>query len=262
MGLLPFYTLQIKLDRHKKKEHDPDKGLPQCSLCPEALRVNHMEDHHGSKKYQCQGCSYGSQTSNDVRTHESRFHPELAREKCPDCSTVILKRDMNRHKKHHHDPSLPYACDECNYRGSTKGSIVHHKRLMHHIGDRYECPKCGKTYADQTYLDYHVKTHCSKRDRAFECPNNCGKAFGDDRELGNHATKHCSKRNKPVNSIILPADEEESSGPGQLDQRALVLSACKEREVLAVTSERQLDEFSASVLSIHAARHGLNMKSK
>ena len=61
---------------------------------------------------------------------------------------------------------MPFECDECQYRSGTAASIVQHKRICHHIGERVECYKgCGKTFADRDYMTWHAIKHCANKDK-------------------------------------------------------------------------------------------------
>ena len=145
---------KFKVRGHKKMKHKETSHLrvggvdyDQCSLCPEPNTKHHMKRNHDeglefSCTYDKDNCSFKSCSEKVVQKHASKFHPGAqVKVQCELCPCKFIPGNMSRHMKDHHDPSLPFECDECQYRSGTAASIVQHKRICHHVGERVECYK-------------------------------------------------------------------------------------------------------------------------
>jgi len=123
------------------------------------------------KPFKCSECDYRALTEASVNRHYQANHIEKNVEKtvyttkvqCPKCPTVLTgKVSFEMHQKIHHDPSLPFACDVCEYRAVTENSIKHHKSYYHSDKERMPCTNagCEKTFTDPQYARRHAKRYC------------------------------------------------------------------------------------------------------
>jgi len=82
--------------------------------------------------------------------------------KCHSCPQVMCKTVLRKHLVEHHSPELPLGCDLCNYRALTKASIKLHTGQWHNAHAKtLPCTYgCGKYFADQWLVKYHVRRNC------------------------------------------------------------------------------------------------------
>merc|ERR1719489_543683 len=74
---------------------------------------------------------------------------------------MISKDKMTAHHKRVHDEKLPFACQECGYRGLTEFSLQSHVSRYHSKKERILCEAgCGSTFSQMMSMRWHLKRYC------------------------------------------------------------------------------------------------------
>ena len=176
------------LVKHIEKEHEEDvKDCPRCNdrLQDETLS-EHMINVHGASNqrvvldtdHQCPVCQENFVSNLAVKRHIKRAHGNEAKVACPECSSMVT--DLNTHLKSHQEKK--FSCDVCGKKYRTKFDLKTHTNAVHlkvletcphckrqtanlnkHIygnhTNQFSCTVCGKLFARQTQLNYHMKAH-------------------------------------------------------------------------------------------------------
>ena len=180
-GIKPFvcsecdmaYHSPLSLRHHKNNFHMKAKPKVNCPICPEVLKCHksrspeetiekHKQYHHSGKEtVQCDQCPFGSKVEKEVEAHISRCH-ESNLMQCDKCPSMVVRTRMKRHQIKHHDPKVPFECDQCQFRGMSQSSIISHKG-RYHKAERIPCGNgCGQTFAQTMTMRWHMKRFCPK----------------------------------------------------------------------------------------------------
>jgi uncharacterized Zn-finger protein len=62
--------------------------------------------------------------------------------------------DMKRHTDNH--KGIRYPCELCEYKATTKSTLLKHVRAVHENRREAECPMCGKKFTQGTTCVVHV----------------------------------------------------------------------------------------------------------
>jgi len=115
------------LERHTKKFHTGKKGPKvMCDICN--TEVSDLKTHiksHEEKKFQCEKCPKRYRTKFDLKTHMKSVHLSI-KEPCPHCGRLTANLSKHIYGNHMHE---------------------------------FPCEICGKVFARQTQLNYHLKAH-------------------------------------------------------------------------------------------------------
>lgn len=120
------FVSSLALKRHKKKEHTEESLKTDCTECSAAVTDmnTHMKSHE-EKKFCCEHCSKRYRTKFDLKTHMNSVHLKVF-STCPHCGRQTA--NLNKHIYGNHTNEFP-------------------------------CNICGKRFARQTQLNYHIKAH-------------------------------------------------------------------------------------------------------
>lgn len=121
---------------------------------------------------------------------------------CKYCgSSFSRRRDLTLHERRH-TGEKPYACDKCEFRCNTAGSLRMHTVRRHEDPNLYRthvCEICGKSFHAAYILKEHILTHSDIK--RYTC-DICGRQLRNDscyrRHMMNiHGQKiscdHCNK---------------------------------------------------------------------
>jgi len=115
------------LERHIKRLHTEKEGPKEfCYVCITYVRdlKMHMKSHE-EKKFQCEKCPKRYRTKFDLKTHVKSVHLGV-KEPCPHCGKMTANLKKHVYGNHMHE---------------------------------FPCEICGKVFARQTQLNYHLRAH-------------------------------------------------------------------------------------------------------
>ncbi|CAG9863453.1 unnamed protein product [Phyllotreta striolata] len=173
-GLLPHMSL------HKESF--------QCNVCIDGTLYNsdlflaHFMKHH---RYQCPYCGKsfnrtGTLTSH-IKTHSS-FRYYCSAEGCTKSfpTSWTLKKHEGIHSNH-----AAYVCNECNLEFKTYDTYMYHQKK--HMGKKFLCMCCGRTFMQSVHLKYHMQQHTGIKQ--FKC-DACVKSYTSSSQLKKHKKRH------------------------------------------------------------------------
>ena len=72
-------------------------------------------------------CEFRAASADVLNKHKEIYHG-CEKEKgpllqCPKCPQMLTHRCIAKHEREHHDPNLPFSCDQCSYRALFLHSI-------------------------------------------------------------------------------------------------------------------------------------------
>ena len=147
----------------------------QCNICPKKYSTKqdlerHIESKHTSvnqipeeKSYFCKLCLYRTDSQGKLDKH-AKSHWSKKRYICHLCSKSLASfKNLSRHLLYHSNPATAYhKCTNCSFYSPNKAGLVKHLRDSHNVFEKYECPLCKKTLANQKNLNIHLKFHSRK----------------------------------------------------------------------------------------------------
>ncbi|XP_050415179.1 zinc finger protein 41 [Patella vulgata] len=173
-----------KLHEHTSELHQIDI---QCVICYENFLTNedltrHMTDHVNNKTaLACKVCGKYYRSRYNLNVHMKSHSGEKPFE-CSHCDQAFARRMyLFRHIETKHTAHMPYHCALCDVSFKTILQLRNHvKRKVHQqnqnnenpknetLDKNYVCPHCSKTFAQQTYLTIHLRTHSTQK--KYFCP--------------------------------------------------------------------------------------------
>ena len=121
---------------------------------------------------------------NNLKSNEELKNEMRKAYVCQRCGRgFAYPRGLYRHKKYTCDVEAKFTCDLCSYKSKYKSDVITHMRNIHlkkkqHVENtdvnqkklesRHECNKCGRSYAHQKSLIFHIRHVCGV-ERKFEC---------------------------------------------------------------------------------------------
>ena len=106
--------------------------------------ARHLLMHSGEKPYHCteSGCPYQTRTQSELTTHIKKHSGDLAYCDIEGCSfSIVLHKNVARHKSTVHSTERPFKCDLCCYRGKTKDDMYQHSTT--HSEKTFKCDLWG-----------------------------------------------------------------------------------------------------------------------
>ena len=77
---------------------------------------------------------------------------------CQECITVLAGfNELDIHMQSKHE-GINYICDQCEYKGESKGKLYLHKEIKHDRAHFY-CDKCNYSYSNNSNLLIHKRTN-------------------------------------------------------------------------------------------------------
>ncbi|XP_040006146.1 uncharacterized protein LOC120802417 isoform X2 [Xiphias gladius] len=191
-SLRPYSDSQVSgLVQHIRKEHliqepsplpskEPGKGsvLPQVNTETSTLQ---MRGTTNAFEYCGKVFRDVSTRNSDIKTHTLPFH-------CDKCEKKYSSRASLKVHRRIHTGETPYLCPHCGRGFRSSYNLGLHVRI--HTGDRrYKCKVCGKTSIQ--HLARHMRMH--RGEKNYLCTE-CGKAFLSSGELRLHMRFHTGER--------------------------------------------------------------------
>lgn len=208
---------------------DLEKELPfECSVsdCPHRVKTKvllkkHEEGHLKQKRLACYYCNWSANRLDFLDLH-MKFHDQYKEIRDQFREKVFLK-DAALGKKET-DPSLGFACDECDLAFKRSDHLQSHK-IKHSNEKQFECRRCGEAFKRGLDLGAHQNS-CDKRVRKCD---ECGETFKNKRRLRRHLKKdhvpECKECGVQVNSrrglllhVHYKHPKEKESHPNDIDR--------------------------------------------
>ncbi len=241
-----FLTRDLLMSHIRNVHADPnaenksDTKSWKCRFCenvydrPLSL-AKHAATHAGFKKYHCKEpyCDYGAHDKTTLLGHVRRYHTHDLPYICQHCGLKFeLSVTLNRHirRKHPHilapikrapfrqlpktkREKLKIPCKNkgiftCHYCAKTYSySFALHEHIRtHHLGIRYPCAECNRTFSSKASRADHIKSLHSKI-TPFKCVR-CGQCFA----LRNMLRKH---QNRIRRCAPLPTGQQDEETAGK-----------------------------------------------
>ena len=134
------FVIEGKPEIQNKEHKEETVTKPEETLVQNSDVVDCREDCGRERKFNCNLCSYRSNTNYNMKRHIQEVHEK---------------------RKNH-------VCEECGYSAFEKERVEQHKAAVHKMGEELMCELCPyKTY-HKKLLKKHVKEKCG-RERKFLC---------------------------------------------------------------------------------------------
>ena len=165
-----------------KKQVKSEKNSCQiCDFTFDALtKADHYKKNHPeSKIYNCNQCLYGSNYSQNLKTHTETLHLKK-QYSCDNCDYVtkwktqyhshmrdkhaVYKKSTRNSKKELKDSN--FKCSFCEYSSSYKWNLNEHVNRVHG-GFKFKCSKCDFVTKSKQYLKTHESIQ--HNGKSFDC---------------------------------------------------------------------------------------------
>ena len=177
-----------------------------CDKCPKRfknvtlLNLHIRNVHEGQRSYLCDRCPQAFTTLSGLRLHTKRHTNETHSSESNDVAVEYIEAQLINDKlgsKPEDQPQkgdLQKASKLCTVCGELFQGLKAHMRL--HRRPNYECPDCGRTFAQKYYLSKHRHVHSTEK--SFLCMN-CGRGFKAAGGLKAHMRSHSDDRHYQCN---------------------------------------------------------------
>lgn len=155
-----FYRNQGEVDMHMKGVHVSEQKY-ECKTCGKKFKTEashrvHMKMHQTDFDFQCDICMARFKTKHYMLAHK-KVHSDVKDFQCNVC-LMCFKRSgqLTKHLRKHTGEF--FSCDLCPGVGFVdRFSLKEHKERVH-IGVRYRCDTCKKSYGSRKHMRQHQKT--------------------------------------------------------------------------------------------------------
>ena len=187
------FEQKLELQKHIKQVHCAQEleGPEDALEVPERRKHSNKETSVQEKQFvkrkvfigsnlKCDDCSKVFGNAKTLERHSKRFHNENSTAKvlCDICNTKV--NDLKTHMKSHEEKK--FQCDKCPKRYRTKFDLKTHTNSVH-LGVKETCPHCGKLTANLSKHIYGNHMH------EFPCEI-CGRIFARQTQLNYHLKAH------------------------------------------------------------------------
>ena len=113
------------------------------------------EDLIHNNQHSCDVCNKTFATASLLRRHQHIHNG--TRYPCTLCNKTFSRTDrLKTHiREQHEGKQRDFKCDECQKVFLWKGDMMKHKQI--HLGTRYPCTFCDKTFSRAGYLKKHIR---------------------------------------------------------------------------------------------------------
>ena len=150
-----------------------------CAFCQKKFRTKSGRNRHekavheGSKEHECTICLKRFSAKAVLAKHVREIHERTESFQCSWChKTLSSKHTLSFHERRIHQNDLPkFICEveNCGKVLMTNVSLENHVRLCH-LGIKFECNICQKSYGSLGYLKTHKETFNRTRHPCVQCP--------------------------------------------------------------------------------------------
>ncbi|CAO1373890.1 unnamed protein product [Diamesa hyperborea] len=167
------------------------QGILSNSLIDEIAFANDKSSPNGRTdsslfKHRCRYCGKTSGSDSSLQTH-IRSHTGERPYKCNICgSRFTTKGNLKMHYRIH-TGERPFRCKICGHSFTTKGNLKTHMSVHRVRGNTTTCNICFKTFACNSALDIHYRSHT--KERPFKCTI-CDRGFSTKGNMKQHILSH------------------------------------------------------------------------
>ena len=180
------FKTKKNLQRHIQLVHDKVRvSCPDCeySTCNKLDLRQHQADRHGhDAPHSCSYCTRGFVSRSFLNSHIKSLHlktsdQEVSKKRGPQGPRGHhrLKADMPPPIETTENGETRYGCgvEGCNLKPVRKLLSLKNHHLVVHLGKRFQCDLCDKTYTGPTMLKWHKSNHhgVEKKFRCDICPD-------------------------------------------------------------------------------------------
>lgn len=182
------YDNQSMLAEHVMEQHQGSRAY-QCSFCDKTFKTSshlmrHRRIHTGIRPYKCSFCEKGFTDKTSLTSHLVT-HTGIKDHKCKICEKAFARNThLIRHMKLHerNEDSQLVECRYCRLlfpcQEKLKAHVTSHSKTCH---------VCNKAFRNLSRLTRHMSKHT--RELAYKCQI-CAKVFSDTRDLATHISTH------------------------------------------------------------------------
>ncbi|XP_022670662.1 zinc finger protein 37-like [Varroa destructor] len=189
-------------DISEMKAHTcPEGTLVKCQFCPKTFRRADLARRHSrnahpelNKVLVCpeEGCTYRTRDAPLFERHVMR-HKGIKFCECDQCDYKTDSPKCLRIHKLTHSGEKPFACHLCDYRGTQRGHLRDHIRLVHIKSKDFHCEICGMQFGIKGALKRHIKNIHEKPNKTYTC-NECGYVTARRDRLREHYRSHSGEK--------------------------------------------------------------------
>ncbi|KAM4652319.1 zinc finger protein 574-like [Discoglossus pictus] len=148
----------------------------KCQVCGKAFTQSstlqqHLIVHGQAYPYKCKECGVNFYRPYRLFMHQYQHTGEYPY-KCQDCGlSFLLKRLLEVHKLGHQG-EVPHRCLDCGTNFPTPQRLQDHRcsRAGAGIGEKLECPVCGRKMNSDARLNAHVAAQHAGNKKGVNCP--------------------------------------------------------------------------------------------
>ena len=174
----------LKIKEHIATMHP--KEISECNICGKSYPKNKL-DHHKEITHcsnECPRCHKIIKGKHYLRIHIKRVHDKIKAHKCDICNKALGNSiALKNHKSVIHTKEINFNCSQCFRSFGFKANLLRHQKTVHlqeqrkcnlcgksvissylkshtekhHLGIKYKCKQCEKTFTSRGALLYHTR---------------------------------------------------------------------------------------------------------
>ena len=181
----------------------------QCNQCPFIAKKNSTLSRHGREVHKsycknclkiilgyhkhCKRCSFIGEQPGLVKDHIKKAHKQkVVLVECQVCKKVLKGKSLLNHTNSHH-LGIKYDCGKCSKSFTARYYLKKHQSLNPHDNLDSECNECGKIFQSSKHLHSKNKLILHKKRKHLEPTNKCNlcsEVFIFRKGLQKHTIKH------------------------------------------------------------------------
>lgn len=200
------YNYQSKVKSLKKKESNKNStsesnNLEQniktvkkelsapypCKDCGQIFQIlsrynKHIIGHKSSPTINCD-----SESEDDISEEQEFDVKEGVLYQCEECGKSFKLKESYKSHLRRHTGEKPYTCHVCGKRFAHNGGLSYHLKHVHMGIKDHGCDICGRSFAMKAAMEDHRRIHTGER--PYVC-HSCGKSFKTKASLYIHSKTH------------------------------------------------------------------------
>ncbi|XP_022834150.1 zinc finger and BTB domain-containing protein 41-like [Spodoptera litura] len=163
----PAENIQAKMETPLMYSYEITKNIEIVTIDDEERHQEYLETLKSRQhmRHVCENCAVGFVLKQAYDDHMKVHAPESGEHECVICHSRLKTADMlYRHRLRHY---RRYRCLLCRMRFKDKDTAACHV-MNDHIGQTFECDRCGRGFKRPQYLKRHVEQYHTKPHR-LEC---------------------------------------------------------------------------------------------